>query len=259
MRGSSGAKFEWVDTGTVRKLGIGNGRVLEQGMWLEENRAPSLPTVYGTGEVLGEDEYSMEALHPIAIEHLDTRSIIAATVDMLTRDIWSKAAVVSLERRQHVARYEPLRQFIGPADDHLMKAAFEKIKWGDLTSVLTHGDPIIDNLMLREGDYEADQIVIIDPIPATPAIPDLKCVDLGRLLQSAVGYEHIRYDLHGPAMQHPSWFVSLYCDSDEEAKATLYFGAFHLMRSMMYVDKMTTERIGDICLRPVLEELSWML
>ena len=256
-RGSSGATFTQTDFGTMCKHGIGNDRVRLQGEWLQKNSAPGLVQVWGTGLDDGdpdEDYYTMELLSSIPIELMDTRATIAATADILTRDVWSKPAAVKLEVEAHIARTAPLMKYVHGDTEDMLATAFHSIDWDAQVPVLTHGDPIIDNLMMR-----GDQLVLIDPIPATTALPDLRCVDLGRLVQSAAGYEQVRYKLAGPDIVPLGGLLESYCSSAAEVKATLYFAAIHLMRSMVYVDKFTARMIRETCLSKVMEELQWTL
>lgn len=255
-RGSSGATFTQIDD-TMCKHGIGNDRVRLQGEWLQKNAAPSLVMVYGTGLDDGdpdEDYYTMEKLNPIPIELMNTRDTIGAVAEILERDVWSKPAVVGLDIEAHIARTSPLMKNVDGDTEDMLATAFHSITWDLQVPCLTHGDPIIDNLMMRGND-----LVLIDPIPATPALPDLRCVDLGRLVQSAAGYEQVRYRLPGPDIVPLGGLLESYCDSAAEVKATLYFAAIHLMRSMMYVDPFTVRMIRETCLGKVMEELQWTL
>jgi hypothetical protein len=240
---------------TAYKTGTGNGRVLEQGLWLERYNAPGLPAVYGTGELFGDDMYTMEKLDPVPIEYIDTRTLLSSIVDVLERDVWPNDARISeLDMDAHLARLAPLEKYMSEDQDSLLDSLLKSLDQSELEKHLTHGDPIMDNVMLRDGS-----IVLIDPIPSTPAIPDWRAVDVGRLLQSAVGYEHVRYDLHGPSAVDLRDITSMFCPNEEERAASLYWAAVHVLRSMAYVDETTVRALQKCCLYPITEEIRWTL
>lgn len=57
-----------------------------------------------------------------------------------------------------------------------------------------HGDPTLDNLLLRPNPQKVGirDFVIADPIPPDRRIPNDRAVDLGKLLQSALGWESVK-------------------------------------------------------------------
>lgn len=253
MRGSSGATFEYVDSGTIRKRGTGNGRVLAQGMWLERHPFKIFPTVYSTGELFGDDEYTMERLDNVPIEYVDVRTTMMSVIDTLSHQLWDKPANHSvMDPAAHAARLAPLEQFLTPQADIVLKALDASVRWDKVATGLTHGDPILDNVMLRDG-----KLVLIDPIPATSAIPDWICVDLGRIIQSAAGYEAVRYGLEAPEGFPIEVLNELICPSDEEYRASLYWAIVHTLRSMAYVDADVARRIQQVCLRRIVEAALW--
>ena len=71
--------------------------------------------------------------------------------------------------------------------------------------------------------------MVIDPIPATPAVPDLKSVDMGKIMTSVIGFERARYG-EFPVINSLA-FSTL---SANELKATKYWAAVHLLRALPY-------------------------
>ena len=55
-------------------------------------------------------------------------------------------------------------------------------------SCLVHGDPTLSNTLLR-----GDQLIIADPRPPRDFVPQSKETDMGRILQSFFGWEHVAY------------------------------------------------------------------
>lgn len=94
--------------------------------------------------------------------------------------------------------------------------------------VLTHGDPTFANLMLTaQGGLK-----LIDPSPPRPGIPSLPAVDLGKVVQSLMGWE-ARLD---PAWPQPGPRVLkefLQCLSPEARLGALFWGAFACARVMV--------------------------
>ena len=78
--------------------------------------------------------------------------------------------------------------------------------------------------------------VITDPIPGTPAVPDYHAVDLGKILQSLVGFEMVRYGVapHNPISVRPRTLLDTL--SDIQAVRAVYWCVVHIMRAMPYVD-----------------------
>lgn len=242
QRGSSGATFiigDW----TVTKNG--DGRVGAQGKWMEEHPVPSLPQVYSVSD----NAYQMERLTQPPVHLMSTETTLEEIAVILQRDFWSQPAVVEFEYEAHTDRLAPL-----PITNLTMKKLlllYHRIDWSSLTPGLTHGDPILDNLMLRY----TGELVLADPIPATPALPDLISVDIGRLLQSAVGYERVRYGLPGPENAGLDRLSFTWTLTKNDMTAALYFAAIHCLRSMVYVDGPTAQAISTHCLGSILDEV----
>lgn len=226
-RGGSGAVITRVTSNRVRKAGT--TRVGDEGKWLRSNPAPGLVRVHG---YVQDTEYLME--------HLTPRPNLPRAIDflfpmasILALDVWCKPAHhLMLNMIAHRDRQQPLLPFLGE-DIVQFTRMFYSIPWQNLILCRTHGDPIIDNVMTRGAS-----LVLIDPIPATQAIPDFLCVDVGRLLQSAVGYERARYH-EGPEAFDGSLDVIIemaYSTMNHrvhkhEMIACYYFAVFHILRA----------------------------
>lgn len=104
------------------------------------------------------------------------------------------------------------------------------IKWGDLPRCRTHGDPTWCNTMLHPNG----KLMLIDPIPADERVPDIRAVDLGKLLQSCLGWEIVA---HGWRLKFSAdaWrWVYIECNDDNEWLATKYWCLIHLTRLVPY-------------------------
>lgn len=93
---------------------------------------------------------------------------------------------------------------------------------------LIHGDPALSNLMLR-GDHT---LIITDPMPRMEyraEIPSLKEVDMGKLIQSAMGWERMLGCDAANSMWEDQEEVLRLIPETHQAKAMLW-GAIHLAR-----------------------------
>ena len=129
---------------------------------------------------------------------------------------------------------------------------FERIvDFSSLHVGLTHGDCIVDNVAYRAvKDSRRSQLVLLDPIPATEALPNLRAVDVGRLVQSAIGYESIRYTRNRGVTSYDdavSAVLNAYMFRHfkvNEARACLYFAIIHMLRGVRTTDRGTAVRLG---------------
>lgn len=203
-------------------------RVQAQGQWLRDHPSPSVPRVLNVFE----DGYVMPRLEEFDRTVEYDWAFLGAIVARLQAHVWSRAAEVALDPQAHITKV------LGLAVVHLeerqvrkLGEIFDAITWDRLPRCLTHGDPTWDNVMRSHRGG----MVLIDPIPATPAVPDLRCVDLGKMLQSTYGYERIRYAELG--LDVDPEYVEKFCVDDNEWRAAMYWCAVHLLRCAPYVPK----------------------
>ena len=230
MRGSSGARFTFAEH-TVRKHDTERtgGRVVEQGRWLRDNAAPALPVVHAVHPT----SYTMERLTEVTA----SPKLMAEVIDACAQ-LWCRPA---RQRWNGVAHWRWIAQLLndtvadGSAMDRtLLLAAGRLPDPTTLYGCLTHGDPIIDNVLWRESSGE---LVVIDPIPATGAVPDVLSSDVGRLMQSAYGYERARYgEAHElPDVRTTALLAYDYVGvplTDTEYSWCLYWAAVHTLRGV---------------------------
>lgn len=125
------------------------------------------PLVYGYVE----DGYVMEPLYTAP----RTAGLLRWMEDVLENRVWNRPAIAianSNRWREHI-------EFLG----------VEVPDWIEPTEfTLTHGDCTASNAMLR-----GDQLIIADPRPPRVYVPQCPETDIGRLLQSAMGWECAAY------------------------------------------------------------------
>lgn len=236
LRGSSGATFR-TEHEYRQVVKSGDNRVGQQGRYIESfGRNTTLPSVYGTGTF----SYRMELLSdpsPLAI--IDPFRLTIRYIEMLSKTIWCHSAETLYDEHEHFLKIGELTQgdyttFIQMTDFH------STIDWGSLSSGRTHGDPTFDNLMhRRNGD-----LVIIDPLPPTQAVPDLVSKDVGKIMMSLVGFESVRYGTgHHDAERSVEALMYIREEFGEhEYRASLYWCAVHLLRAIPY---MPTQEVKD--------------
>lgn len=121
-----------------------------------------------------EDWYCMEILdHPKQSPHLhDIRRL-------LERKVWNRPYKPpnnswreKLCEWAHPLYIEPILRKLYPVNE---------------PQCLIHGDPTLANAMIRNGS----ELVLIDPLPPKGKIPGYKEVDMGKMLQSYIGWERV--------------------------------------------------------------------
>jgi len=244
-RGTSGAAIMVSTNNPFRVHKRGDERVGTQGRWLRSiNPLPSiLPYVWTTHA----ESYEMELLQEPNLGWLDTQVLLEWLVRQLEDDIWARDPVVGFDLRAHQRKlllYTPFHEVSDPAWTRFVELRRE-IDWDSLRRCLTHGDPTYDNVMFRDNSGKLPTPVLVDPLPATPAVPDLWSVDLGKLLQSCLGWEVHRYSDIRMSFAHPLELRQALKleQTDNEWRATVYWCVVHLLRTLPYLESATT-RIG---------------
>jgi len=230
MRGLSGAVVV-VNDDTVTKSGGIPERTREQGEWIMQHGRDMFPHVV---ELLP-DGYVMEKL--THIEYWEVGSEF--NISTLRSHVWTQPAVVPPTENSGELLMAKMQRTI---DRHLYGAISDKIELEILHNVkiaiaglrefepcLTHGDPTAENVMLRDGFGK----VFIDPIRATEVVPDSPIVDVGKVLQSAYGWEDAKYETEAIAYRRED-IVRVLNDTE-----LLYYGdawaVVHIMRAVPYV------------------------
>lgn len=239
MGGSSGARFKYY-TSTVMK--IGGPRVEAQGKWLRAHgknahtghERPGLPYVYG----IERGQYLMEALNEASVMHA------TPILNVLQRDVWSQDAEVELDFQEHRWYVDDKAADYWPEALTALKYWRRLLSWDSLKRGLTHGDPTFENCMLRPTDRS---LVLIDPTPASYYAPDLIAVDLGKLLQSSLGYERVRNRWHYAT--DLGWLENF---DVNERRAAQYFAIVHFIRLLPYMPTTHLQEMMRVLAQPLL-------
>ena len=101
---------------------------------------------------------------------------------------------------------------------------------------LVHGDPTYENVMKRPGS-----ILLADPLPPQPYMPELAAVDVGKVLQSLLGYELVERTWSIAAWQVDSERATQMVSEalnrpeyDREVRAAAWFAFAHCVRLLPY-------------------------
>lgn len=282
MRGSSGA--ELVDLGHIvlkRDTVVTGRRVRDQGIWLHlHDQSRVLPRA----SVIHHDGYEVEKLTMCELPTTwkETRELCEEILGVLERDLWeldfSTCPVPALVRPDEFAHLSYITELLDDVDmrkqlRRTLHNFTKQIHWYNLVEGRTHGDGIIDNLAYRRSSAPSlttlREPVLIDPIPACPALPDVRALDVGRVLQSAAGYEVIRYGAKREVLSTPlterlnvilnSW-LSLGFDLNE-ARAALHFAVIHTLRGVRTAQRVAPDKVDalkDLVNHLVEETAKWM-
>lgn len=295
MRGSSGAKFTFTDA-VVTKFADGptGARVRDQGIWLQQyDDSIVLPAVF----TVHHNSYDMEKLTTfeeltgdVPVDWPDVFNTCNDVIEMLHTELWHKNfddVVVRYVRynqdgtsweddyRDHHSRYvRGLLGDVGLRREYrtTLRRFAGIIKWGHLRLALTHGDCIIDNVLWRVSSlHNRTELVLIDPIPACPALPDVEALDVGRVLQSAAGYEHVRYMTSSevfllnqtPLTERLESILNTWRHTFDlnEARAALYFSIIHMLRGVRTAQRVAPDKVHGLktLTRLLMEETEkWM-
>lgn len=224
MTGSSGATVKVFDTYARKE---GDTRVGAQGAWLLKHQMPTLPEVHDVKL----RSYTMERL-----DLSDPMYITADTTLKLLEPIWKGQAVVQFDLDAAAERLMPIcstyaSRLLEPTWDALVELR-DLNESGDLAAHEVHGDPTRENVMMRPATGE---LVLIDPLPPTKYAPDLKAVDLGKILQSSAGYECARYSNHFSSNLDVDLDYVHEEFGDAEGRAAILFCLIHFVRALPYV------------------------
>jgi len=215
--GFSGARIEIGDNFVLK-----NGKGChDQAMYLKELRIG--PEIY----VIGADGYGMERLYhePLALIHEE--EIFRVMLRLLDRVVWQRRHH-SHPWKGHLKTWLLMNwNFPGVACPvHLMDRLYDH-RYEEFGQYI-HGDPTLSNVMVdKHGD-----IKLIDPIRPEGKIPWLKDVDLGKMLQSVIGWEHVVFNWDMPEDTCVQVFYAHF--TTLELERALFWLMIHALRIIPY-------------------------
>lgn len=228
-------------------------RVIAQGRFCQSTQSRILPRIKSVNAE--SCLYEMELLSHLPWSFVDHTQLFMDMYIGLFEQLWMTGNVNLIDNSNWPRRH---REYIEQrardyAPDHSVKLLelFDRLKHWQLRKCLIHGDPTFDNCMQRQNG----ELVIIDPIPSDQKIPGLVCVDVGKMLQSAAGYERIKFgrETHDFNLEKAVKLLSL---TEPELSASLYFCAAHYVRLLPYQHNLNFSRAYNHILGEVLEYAS---
>ena len=144
---------------------------------------------------------------PMMIEISGDASLLQSIVSLLQQEVWCHAPIDHDER--WVTAFAERFGFIPP------KYIYEE------KPVRTHGDPTAANAMMTDRG----QLRLIDPKPPGRGIPSFMSVDLGKVIQSAMGWESV-------IAQNPPIAYTTFLNSSTtlEIARAIWWARIHMLR-----------------------------
>lgn len=223
--GRSGAKILELGQCVVKYAGGANLRL--QGRLAMHLGERVCPEIYGVCE----EAYLMERLNPWVPTMTSIPARLYQTKVLLEQEVWN---------RQPLAVWKHWREHVG-------FTCTEKAPWikpsilyslypnvNDVEYCLTHGDPTLANVMIDD----MNRVRLIDPIPARLDVPPLRELDLGKLLQSAAGWEHVICDRFPELNGELNVVILSGCDS-LTARRAAFWASYHCARILHHEEALS--------------------
>lgn len=174
-----------------------------------------------------EDGYEMELLRARPND-LSARDVI----EVLNRNVWGTLPPPNaFDEEKHLAYLTSLPFGTTLADTARTLTPYDDSVWCD-----THGDPTFENVMRR-----AHTLVLTDPLPdrvLSGELPSVRALDLGKVLQSVIGYEYVKSgtvgSIHGLEFSSWTWDVVRRFFSVKEMHLAEFFLCVHVARLIPY-------------------------
>jgi hypothetical protein len=96
---------------------------------------------------------------------------------------------------------------------------------------MIHGDPTVANL----GYDDVDNMILLDPLPPKGKMPGFATVDIGKLMQSYIGWEYVLLGQKPPDIHNYRTAKMLRGFSRLEVDRVLFWLYVHLVRILPYV------------------------
>jgi hypothetical protein len=222
----SGARMAVLKTAPPGKA---RDRLHAQAAWLKTFDDPHIVKVLEERE----DGYVMPYLQTPEWPLKNPLVMMDAVLSILSTSVWVRPAPVPLDYSTFVTYLESLRQPLLTAYWWEIIEQGSNAVW-DYTHDI-HGDPTLENLLFACDGTP----VLVDPIPDAVLdgkIPPVRAVDLGKCLQSCLGYELVKRGLQTKWLgdQKLSNIIKPYARSEAEWEFSKFFCAVHVARFIPY-------------------------
>lgn len=233
-QGTSGAELHFTKTTVVKKGAPGavRERLNAQCSYMLEVGFPMADITHHR-----DGEYGMWRMRDLPFDNLG-HALLAAKTSLRT-SVWSRGATSPPDENWKMGHRGYVRRLLSKcglaknAETPIlaeMRDVFSIYDSVGLETCLTHGDATIDNaLMDWYGRFRW-----VDPIPPSPHLPSFKAADLGKLLQSATGYEYWKSGHRRFRPEGEEHVIVLQGCTDEERYAAKYFRRLAFLRMLPY-------------------------
>lgn len=169
-----------------------------------------------------DDGYIMETLpRGRDIAEASPSMALRTAMDILYHDVWGEHSLESWD--WHTPFDTWAVHVYGQKLLNLKDAIYPKSRQYFMCRI--HGDPTLSNIM-----YTADgKMRLIDPLRPKGKIPGFIGVDLGKMMQSVIGWEHVAYGWKMPMCR--AFIVKL---SETEQRVAMFWLAVHALRILPY-------------------------
>lgn len=229
-KGHSGASIALTSRGVVKCSEPGKG-LLDQAKMCEM-LYPVTPRIYDTRVSTRTEQYTMEVLKEPIFETWSATPWAGATLKAMRRllmmYVWHQRVADSKHGgwRNSLSHWLSAFQVDRNLYEELMDKLFTRRSIGGNYSLI-HGDPTLANVLFRDAT-----LVITDPIPPKGKIPGHFTVDLGKMLQSAMGWEMVSF---GWKYDTETVCLEVLTDYDMLTRARAWFWAsIHCLRIIPY-------------------------
>lgn len=213
--GHSGAKITFFPHNLVGKRG-GSMNLMEQARLCERLNGVA-PRIYS----ISVDSYIMERLNDLNPQDGSYFELVDRIRKLLEEHVWNMP-VPEVDLKWQIKACHWLHSNA----PWIPTSLFSSLHNGPLQYSMTHGDPTFANVMIRPA---TGSLVLIDPAPPRPGIPWLRYVDVGKLLQSAAGWEHVLEPVWPkPPIELIDFILSK--EPSDEHGLCLFWAAFHCAR-----------------------------
>ena len=241
--GNSGAIIK-VDGNTVLKMAgkaTQKKRILTQARWMQERGMSVCPKILS----ILDNAYVMERLNEVDWSVADPVLVMKSVKIILQDHVWNIPALTPQKWLAKFLTYVEKRAVTAKLPPEMIAAILDRVRQlndikGELEWCEIHGDPTLDNVMMRPHEYgDGCELVLTDALPYKEGkMPALKIVDLGKMLQSAWGYEQalgtknmVPYD---SVLQREMEMTILDGESPTTVQGAFIMALVHYVRLMPY-------------------------
>lgn len=187
--------------------------------------------------------YTMEKGQPVDFWNIKIPGLFMAMKARLAQTIWKHPPIIPTSIRWTTCLLdylEPVLLSNQIPEDYVkyLQVLVTRMGFENKWTTAVHGDCTLDNVLLPPGGSlehdPAKSLWITDPIPPDHRLPSHRTVDLGKMLQSATGWENMKY-AGLPAIQHQDCITSVLNGEDEiTQQAAWTWCAVHYARILPY-------------------------